>query len=268
MPKTRAKTKQMQALERLDLTENESFLYSFLLNHPNSTVQQLQAKTPFPRTMLYYVLNRLIEMNLVSTTKNSWRTVYRAESPDRLYDLLSKKEQEFEQTNRTIRRLIPRLKNQHRLAGRRLSVRTFEGLDEYKRALEDVLLTHPDCIFSYESFHPNGRSGVEIRDAHNRTRIAKKIQKRVLTKSSEVAMDAIKARPYDDHTQIRLNPIDHEALDVDLLLYDGKVMYTSYEDREPVGMIVEDQALYEMKKVLFESLWQQAKDVTLLPYEK
>ncbi len=85
----------VSVLEKLGLGENEALLYSIMLRHPKSTVQELATRSPFPRTMLYYVLNQLIQEGLVSTSKDKWRTLYIAENPERLYELLARKEKEI-----------------------------------------------------------------------------------------------------------------------------------------------------------------------------
>src|SRR6185503_16684782 len=98
-----------RTLQELDMSENEAVLYAQMLNRPESTVQQLIARSPFPRTMLYYVLKQLQRRGLVSGKKLGWRTVYVAEDPERLHDLLDKKEREFERETGAVRELIPRL---------------------------------------------------------------------------------------------------------------------------------------------------------------
>ena len=100
-PKNMAKQKSKKdtatrTLQELDLSENEAVLYAQMLSHPRGTVQELGTRAPFPRTMLYYVLKQLMQRGLVSAKKEKWRTVYIAEDPERLYDLLSHKEREFE----------------------------------------------------------------------------------------------------------------------------------------------------------------------------
>src|SRR3989344_7575594 len=128
-----------RTLQELDLSENEAVLYAQMLSHPRGTVQELGTRAPFPRTMLYYVLKQLMQRGLVAAKKEGWRAVYIAEDPERLYDLLATKEREFERERGTIRELIPRLKSKYRLAGKRPSVRLFEGVEEYKKALEDII---------------------------------------------------------------------------------------------------------------------------------
>src|SRR3989344_5335439 len=122
-----------RTLQELDLSENEAVLYTQMIGHPRSTAQELGTRAPFPRTMLYYVLNQLMQRGLVSAKKEGWRTVYIAEDPERLYDLLSHKEREFERETGAVRELIPRLKNRYRLSGERPNVRVFEGLEEYQK---------------------------------------------------------------------------------------------------------------------------------------
>lgn len=258
-----------RTLEELDLSENEAILYAQMLSRPRSTVQELGTYAPFPRTMLYYVLNQLMRRGLVSAKKEGWRTVYIAEDPERLYDLLANKEREFERETGTIRELIPRLKNQYRLAGKRPSVRTFEGVGEYQKILEDVIISQPKEIYAYEVL-VGKKPALETRDAQERRRIARKIQKKVLFFGSEGATQFLKDRPYDDFTQFRsIEEGSVTPFETDLTLYDGKLLYTSYYDEhEPTAILVEDQALYLMQKNLFGSLWQQGKDCTLIFTEK
>lgn len=258
-----------KTLQELDLSENEAVLYSLMLDNPRSTVHELGTRAPFPRTMLYYVLNQLMVRGLVTSAKEKWRTVYIAEDPERLYDLLADKEREFQQESNAIRELVPKLKRRYRLAGQRPGVRTFEGVDEYQKALEDILISKPKEILSYEILGAK-KAALETREAHEKRRITRKIQKKVLFFESPEALRSLKSRRYDDVTQFR-NIKDGPAapFSVDLTLYDGKLIYTSYHDKhEPTAILIEDKALYEMQKNLFHALWKQGKDRTLAYTEK
>ncbi len=258
-----------KTLQELDLHENEAVLYTQMLSRPRSTVQELGTHAPFPRTMLYYVLNQLMRRGLVSAKKEGWRTVYVAEDPERLYDILSKREEEFERDAGTIRELIPRLKHRYRLAGKRPNVRSFDGAAEYLMALEDIIVTNPKEILAYEILDGK-KPPLEIEGAHERRRISHKIQKKVLFFERGSALQFVKERRYDDFTQFRnIKDGSVAPFDTDLTLYDGKILYTSYYDEyEPTAILMEDRALYEMQKNLFESLWKQGKDRTLAFTEK
>lgn len=253
-----------RTLQELDLSENEAVLYTQMLGRPRSTVQELGTHAPFPRTMLYYVLKQLTRRGLVSAKKEGWKTVYITEDPERLYDLLANKQKEFERETSTVRELIPRLKHRYRLAGKRPNVRTFEGAEEYQKVLEDIIISQPKEIYSYEVL-VGKKPALEIREAHERRRITRKIQKKVLFFDNTNALKFLKNRRYDDFTQFRsIKEGTIVPFGVDVTLYDGKLLYTSYYDEhEPTAVLVEDQALYEMQKNLFDSLWKQGKDRTL-----
>ncbi len=252
-----------RTLAVLDLNENEAVLYGQMLSHPQSTVQELGTRAPFPRTMLYYVLKQLMQRGLVSARKEGWRTVYVAENPERLYDLLSRKEKEFERETAAIRELVPHLKQRYRFAGKRPTVRTFEGLEEYQKALEDSIVSKPKEILAYEMLGAK-KPAIQMRDAHERRRVTRKILKKVLFFESRDAMRALESRRYDDFTQFRSIKDGPAPFGADVTLYDGKLLYTSYyAGHEPTAVLIEDEALYMMQKSLFDALWKQGKDRTL-----
>ena len=258
------KNNTVHVLEKLGLSENEALLYSVMLRHPKSTVQELTTQSPFPRTMLYHVLNQLSEKSLVSSSKDKWRTLYIAENPERLYELLAHREKEFEKQSHAVREIIPELKNKYRLAGERPGVRIFEGIEEYRKALEDVIISRPKIILAYEALGKK-KPGLEVRELHEYRRVAKKMQKNIIFFENKESTRYFSKRKYDDFTKFRNTEektVTH--FDVDLMLYDGKILYTSYDEREPTAILIEDKALYTMQQNLFLSIWQKAKDKNLL----
>jgi sugar-specific transcriptional regulator TrmB len=251
-----------RSLTGLGLSENEAVLYAFMLGQPKCTAQVLAARAPFPRTMLYHVLGQLTTRGLITTKKDAWRTVYVAEDPERLYELLAHKEQELAKEAHLIREVIPHMKQRYHLAGARTSVRVFEGLSEYAKVLEDCIIAGPKEILSYES-PTKSKPGLEVRDEHERRRLSKKIQKMVLYCGNEVKAGVITSKNYNDFTQYRSVHSGAVApFEVDLMLYDGKILYTSYDAYEPTAVLIEDRALYVMQKNMFDSFWKTATDRT------
>lgn len=268
MARPKAKTDAVsRVLQSLDLNENEAGLYTQMLTHPGSTVQELATRSPLPRTMLYYVLKGLMERGLVSARKDTWRTAYVAEDPERLYDLLAHKEREFEKERIAVRELVPKLKNKYRLAGKRTTIRSFEGVSEYQKALEDIIVSAPKELYAYETLSKK-KAAWEVRDTHDRRRVSHKIMKYTLFFEESEALKALKERRYDDFTQFR-SITDAPTFETDLMLYDRKLLYTSYyDDHEPTALLIEDRALYEMQKAFFDLLWRNGKDRTLAYTEK
>ena len=95
--------------------------------------------------------------------------------------------------------------------------------------------------------------------------MVKKIQKNVLFFENKESAQYLSKRKYDDFTKFRNTEertVKH--FNVDLMLYDGKILYTSYDEREPTAILIEDKALYTMQQNLFLSIWPKAKDKALL----
>lgn len=253
-----------RVLQDLELPKHEAVLYTQMLSYPANTVQELTTRTPFPRTMLYYVLRGLIEKGLVTAKKQKRRTVYIAESPERLYDLLAEKEREFDRERDAIAKLIPTLKHRYLLSGKRPTVRIFDGIDEYRKALEDSIVSVPEEIYSFEVLQP-GKPALQIRADHEKRRVHKKIRKNILFFEDKDALRELSTRPYNDFTEYRgIHPSMFVPFEADVALYAGKILYTSYYDEhEPAAILIEDQALYRMQKSFFDSLWRMGKDRTL-----
>ncbi|MCR4328107.1 MAG: hypothetical protein NUV53_01165 [Patescibacteria group bacterium] len=268
MKNTKQKNNIVGVLEKLGLSENEALLYSVMLKYPKSTVQELATRSPFPRTMLYYVLNQLSQKGLVSTSKDKWRTLYIAENPERLYELLAEREKEFEKQAHAVREIIPELKTRYRLGGVRPGVRIFEGIEEYRKALEDIIISRPKIILAYETLGKK-KPGLEVRELHEQRRIMKKIQKNIIFSENKESAHYFSKRKYDDFTKFK--SVEEKIVkhfDVDLMLYDGKILYASYDEREPTAILIEDIALYAMQQNLFLSIWPKAKDKSLLFIKK
>jgi sugar-specific transcriptional regulator TrmB len=143
----------VRTLQDMGLSEGEAILYMLMLEYPKSTVQELTIKSPFPRTMLYYLLKKLEEKGLISSKKEKWKTLYLVGDPEKLYELLKNKETEFEKQKQSIKELIPHLRQSFHLKNKRPSIKVFEGLEAYEKILEDSLLKGIKEVFVYEHFY-------------------------------------------------------------------------------------------------------------------
>jgi sugar-specific transcriptional regulator TrmB len=264
MKKHTTKTATIRTLEQLHLSENEAVLYSLMLTLPHCSVQELCVRAPFPRTMLYYVLKQLITRGLVVAKREKSKTVYSAENPEHLYRLLEQKSKTFEQESLAIKTLIPQLKRTFRLKGNRPSVRTFDGVGEYQKALDDIIVSKPKEVLAYDQFLAK-KPGHEVFAVHERTRISRKIKKRILFFANTSTLSQVAKRSYDDFSVFRSIADSSVApFSTNVMLYDGKILYTSYYDtHEPTAILIEDHALYVMQKNIFESLWKRGTDRTI-----
>lgn len=254
---------EIRPLLDLGLSENEAVLYTLMLERAPSTVRELSTVAPFPRTLIYHVINQLERRGLLRSRKDGWRTVYVAEDPERLYDLLHTREEEIKKESATIRALIPHLKRDYMLAGKRPTVRTFEGILAYEKALDDVFTSGTKVVCAFEVLR-RGKAGLESRKTHDARRALRKIRQKTLFFESAEALAELAKRPYNDYTEYRSMCDGPTPFAADASLYAGRMLYTSYYgSHEPVALLVEDRALYDMQQSFFDLLWKSGKDRTL-----
>ncbi|PIZ94264.1 MAG: hypothetical protein COX81_04085 [Candidatus Magasanikbacteria bacterium CG_4_10_14_0_2_um_filter_37_12] len=246
-------------LEHLGLSKNEALLYDIMIKYPQVTVQKLQQLSPFPRTQLYSILRQLVTRSLVSFVQQPRRTLYVAEDPQILYNLLEEKKREFDKHTHSLKEVVPNLRNQFRLAHERPGVRMFEGISEYRHALEDIIETKPDYIYSFLHISEKKKPGVEIRRTTDAERISWGIQEQTLLFDTPQANAWLSARTPDEATTFRFFPKKLSMFSVDLRIYGGKITYTTFENREPIIMMIQDQNMHDMQKNIFEYLWDKTQ---------
>ena len=59
--------------------------------------------------------------------------------------------------------------------------------------------------------------------------------------------------PYDSSAPFKLIK---KPLKTATWIYNGKIVMVSLEDKEPVGILIEEKNFYESQKSLFEIIWE------------
>lgn len=251
----------IRALEQLGLGENEAKLYTILLRHGEASVLELQQASPFPRTLLYYILNNLVHLGLISFIKKPQRTVYVVEDPDRLYDLLREREDEFERNKLILKESIPEFKNQFRVSQNRPGVRIFEGVENYRSALSDIIETRPNQVFSFLSFSEKKKLGVEIREHMAKERRNWGISEKVLLFDTPQANIWIKKFEKEGKKEFRFLHPRMEFFEGEIYIYENKVLHVSAEGKEIISTLTEEKNFSIVQKNIFSFLWSIAKKI-------
>ena len=132
-------------LKSLGFTDSESKIYLISLEMGPSSVQDIAKKANVSRVTTYAVIESLAKHGLMSTLEKGKKTLYSAESPERLVSFVNNRMKEMENTLREVQSSINELKLlQH---GDKPVVRMFEGKEGLKAIFDDVLASHPDIIY-------------------------------------------------------------------------------------------------------------------------
>jgi len=248
------RTSAVEALTKLGIGENEAVLYEILLKTPDATIADLQKKSDFSRTMLYYIVGNLETMGLATSEKRGSKTTFTAEPPDKLHDFLKSREEDLARQKNSLAQTVASLSSEYRLANNKPGIRYFEGRDGFAEALDDAL-SSPETVYSFVDIDALQKYAADINAEHVKRRRAKKVDKKVLMQ------DTPAARAFIEHlgpeqTEVRLLPRDLKPFGTGMQIYDGKISYFTLREHNIMAIIISDPEIYAMNRSMFEYWWK------------
>lgn len=135
-----------EVLGKIGLTKNESKLYLALLEVGSGTASTLVKRTGFHRSYIYDILDKLIDLGLVSFTIKNNKKYFNAENPERILKILESRKQEINETERKINKILPELIKRQGVAVWKQEAKIFVGKEGIKSILEDILKIRKDFV--------------------------------------------------------------------------------------------------------------------------
>jgi sugar-specific transcriptional regulator TrmB len=211
------------------------------------------------RTSAYDILERLAKMGLVTLMiKNNRQKLYYAEPPEKIKNVLLKEKEKLDQKMEHLNQLMPELNSllsQSDII--KPKIKFFEGQDEIKKILEDILMCQ-----SKEYWYIGSRKkldeffGADYMKNYTRRRIAAGIKIHSLRTSENLAEDEKTARDHEQELRkIKFLPQDVNLYSV-ICVYDNKVAIFAFK-KEVYGFIVESEELSRTFKTLLKLIWNE-----------
>lgn len=247
---------ELSSLRELGLKDPEISTYLALLKNGPTSIRGLAANTSINRGTTYESLKRLAETGLVAYVRKGERHKYRAESPERIFELIADRRRTLAQVETEAKSFVPRLMalGEHRLG--EPTVRFYEDDEGIVVILRDVLNTaaglHPKQYYAYSS---RALRKYLYRRFPNftRRRIAEGIEVKVIAAGAGGDPDELSERRWIS------NPVEDQLASY-ILIYGPKIAIISVSpDDTPYGVVIEDPGAAAMQKLLFETLWTQLR---------
>jgi sugar-specific transcriptional regulator TrmB len=242
----------IDSLNKFGLSEKEAKVYLACLELGNSLASEISLKSNLPRTLIYDLLERLIDLGLISYTIRENKKYFMASSPKELIRIIREKEE-------AVRKTLPQLEAIEKAKGlKRPKVEIYEGKEGMKTVMDDILRANIKELLSYGS----SRSSFEIipafmEDWHKR-RIKKKITMKVMYNNTPEAREKVKTRIESlKYGKYRFMPIEVN-FPTATIIYGNKVVQQSWT-KDPFAVVIESEALAENQKRYFQELWKLAK---------
>lgn len=245
----------VRTLTDLGLSQNEAILYEILLKNPGATIPLLQQKSPFSRTMLYYILDILEGYGLITHKKAGKKTTYSVEPPQKLQDFVKDQEEELKRHKTLLTDVMADLTSAYNLAHNKPGVRFFEGPEGIKEVTLDSLKA-TGTIYTFIDMEAIEKYGKKMNAEYVAERIKLGIPKKQISLDTPYTRERYKQLPpLSRLLEVRLIPQALHPFKSGMQIYNDTISYSTLTDEAQIGVIIVDKNIANMHRSLFEYMW-------------
>jgi len=233
----------LQELKKLGLPENEAVVYVELLKRGSISVNELAKKISFDRTLMYQILNNLVEKGLANYIVKENKKYFSASDPENLMNSVKEKES-------IVLSLIPKLKNIEKITEKEQEVRVYEGKKGLRTFVSDMM-KHKDFCF----FGATGKSYDVLK--YELPHLAKKTVKLGL-KGRMITSKEFKGHEMTKVKNIKVRYLEEVKSPATTSIYGDKVAIHVLTDK-PIVVIIKNKDIADSYRSYFEYLWKLGK---------
>ncbi len=253
-------------VERAGLTDKESATYSALIELGGAFPSKIAEYTKLNRSTVYKVLLDLSVKGLVSEIKKKNKLYYQIENPTRLVRYAKDKVKIAEEQLEYMSKLVPQIEGLYSLLSNKPKISYFENIDGILSIYEDQI----SGTKKYEMLAFSNTTEIENvfpKDFFTRYRRAKEkigITTRGLIPDTE-RDESFVNRMYDGYKkevipQVKYVPAKDFPFKGEITIYgDKKVSIVNLNKEYFTGLIIEDQTIHNMMRMIFELSWKGVK---------
>ena len=242
------------------LSEEQSAIYATLLDKGPLKAASISSWNGIKKGLVYKVLEQLETMGLVSKKGGEGSVaVFSPNSPDRLREIMEQKEKSFSLSKEIILSSVGNLSSKFNLLSGKPNVQFFEGKEGVARVVRDSLNSKTE-ILTFADNEAMNKYYPELNKENIEARKKSNIKKRLISIDTPYIRELAKNDILGITERRVINSTEKFAVAVQI--YDNKVTYITLDPDRAIGVIVEDKAIYEMQKIIFETLWINAKQLT------
>lgn len=239
--------------EYFGLNNNEIKIYFTLLKEGNLSIRKLARATNLNRGSTYEILKRLESLDFVRSQGANTRKSYFPNDPEVLADKIDSHKKELATLETDIKSIMPQLKTLFEDTDKAVSVQYFEGQKGIKAVLNDIFKTLNKKRKKEYYVYSAKEVRQHIYQAYpefTKERIEKKIKVKSIAIGSGGSTTGLDERKWLSSKE----PKDSSYT----FIYIGKVAHIFFtKEKKVISVIIENPAIYETQKLVFEQLWGQ-----------
>ncbi|CAN5153277.1 hypothetical protein BH11PAT3_BH11PAT3_2160 [soil metagenome] len=235
------------------LSKEEAEVYEILLSKGEMRTSEIWKGSKQKRSNIYNVARDLVRRGLAEEFEKSGVIYYRLAHPNSLLADLEIRTSGLKLMEDQVRSAIPILSSEFNKILRRPGVQYYEGDAGIKKVLEDSLSSKTE-IYTFLDLETVVRLVPDLNKSYVEKREKLKLKKRGIVFDSPAARSIIEGyhRAITDTKFMKRSSGMVEAV---MQIYDGKVSYLTLSDEQKIGVIIEDERIFELHKSIFENMW-------------
>ncbi len=239
----------LNELKGIGLSEKEAKVYLASLELGETNISRIAKQSKIKRTTTYLIVDSLKEKGLISEIKKKGKSLFYAEDPRTIEELLEEKKNK-------LKRIMPELLSFTNLIDKKPKIKYLEGDEGIKNAYKDIL-KFPNSellsLYSDDAFVNFSESFFE--DYFFKKRVEKKIFARTIMPESEITKN-IQARDQEHLRKAKLVSPDIFNIKIEISIY-GKNRVAIMSFKEKFSLIIESKLIHDSLKSMFELIWSK-----------
>jgi len=242
-------------LSPFGLDANQSKTYLALLQMGSASILEISKNSGINRSMLYEVVDSLIELGLVYKSVRGKKVRFVAREPEALQALLTQKLKKFE-------KLLPDLKTLVAQGSTKPSVTLHEGLAGIKQVYLGATHSKEQKLYAFvgvESLLSKTTVLETFWDEEFKNERKKRNVFGQLLVPDNVAGKKFRAKDNRNFRESRLVNADLYNFPAEVLLYDDTVAFISYTQHEEYAVEIKNSAIATTLKMVWRFMWEASK---------
>lgn len=237
-------------LKKLGFTEGEAAVYIASLETGAAPVQDIAKKARVSRVTTYAAIEKLLAQGLVTTVTKGKRTLYHAEPPKRLVEVVSRHVATIAATLDDIKDSVGELALLQ--GGEKPVVKVYEGPEALQAIQDDILVSRPTHIDEYGNFD-------ELRQLYpveSRKKFFETLKKQQPKTRAICILSDDEILSGDPHSRVlRVDPKQH-PFSGDISVYGDKVSISTLRGKQ-FAVLITSKDIANMMRTLFDLLFEK-----------
>ena len=243
-----------QIFKNLGFNQAQADVLNLLYHRGEMKAQALARELNRSRGIIYKELDELAKIGLVEKKDKAGQVSrFRAAHPQTFSDFFKNKEAALKKERQDFFKNISDLTSLYNLSSRRPAIKFFEDADGLRRVVLDTLTSRTE-VLTFSDSHAV-RANPELRainEEYLKLRREKKLKKRMII--PETAKKYF-AEGGSEFIQVRLLKKEYFPFNSTVQIYDNKVSLETTAPDKLVAVLIEDENIYKLHKLLFELIW-------------